>query len=168
MKEGMFFKTDFTAEGTPLNNVWQARKKWSHSVMSSFLQTHGLKPTRHLHPWNFPWASLSFSSLRKKRIDIFVDNAIRWTKFLSITSVFSTNGCWIFPLSFPNIFFFFCFSDYIGKTLNVFIIFFESLLTEFSFLLVILAHHKLKKSGSWNQDALETVPWWAQDMQSCT
>ena len=28
--------------------------KWSHSVMSDFLQLHGMEPTRLLHPWNFP------------------------------------------------------------------------------------------------------------------
>ena len=31
--------------------------KWSHSVVSDSLRPHGLKPTRLLHPWDFPGKS---------------------------------------------------------------------------------------------------------------
>ena len=31
--------------------------KWSCSVVSNSLQSHGLEPTRLLHPWNFPGKS---------------------------------------------------------------------------------------------------------------
>ena len=38
--------------------VYESEKwKWSHSVMSDSLQSHGLQPTRLLHPWDFPGKS---------------------------------------------------------------------------------------------------------------
>ena len=38
-----------------LSTSW--KWKWSHSVVSDFLRPHGLKPTRLLHPRNFPGKS---------------------------------------------------------------------------------------------------------------
>ena len=35
------------------SNVW----KWSHSIVSDSQWSHGLQPTRLLHPWNFPGKS---------------------------------------------------------------------------------------------------------------
>ena len=32
------------------SNAWN----WSHSVMSDSSRPHGLLPTKHLHPWDFP------------------------------------------------------------------------------------------------------------------
>ena len=36
------------------SNAWKWKGKWSHSVVSDSSRPHGLKPTRLLHPWDFP------------------------------------------------------------------------------------------------------------------
>ena len=36
---------------------WYSIDQWSCSVVSDSLQSHGLEPTRLLHPWNFPGKS---------------------------------------------------------------------------------------------------------------
>ena len=42
-------------EAEDITKTWQEyTDQISHSVVSDSLQPHGLGPTRHLHPWDFP------------------------------------------------------------------------------------------------------------------
>ena len=60
---------DGSPPGFPIRGILQARTlewvaisfsnawKWSHSVLSDSLRSHGLQPTRLLRPWDFPGKS---------------------------------------------------------------------------------------------------------------
>ena len=61
--------------------------KCSRSAMSDSLLPHGLQPTRHLHPWDFPgrvleWVAISFSRGSSQPRD--------WTRVSSIAGRFFT------------------------------------------------------------------------------
>ena len=61
--------TDSSPPGSPVPGILQARTlewaaisfssawKWSHLVVSNSSRPHGLRPTRLLHPWDFPGKS---------------------------------------------------------------------------------------------------------------
>ena len=49
-------ENNFTSSCIVLPFLWLT-PQWSCSVMSNSLPSHGLQPTRFLHPWNFPGKS---------------------------------------------------------------------------------------------------------------
>ena len=69
--------------------------KWSHSVVSDSSRFHGLQPTRHLHPWDFPGKSTGVGChcllhniwhmwliVRCRSVDVAMKNKERYMKNL--------------------------------------------------------------------------------------
>ena len=76
--------------------------KWSRSVVSDSLRSHGLQPTRLLHPWDFPGKSAGVGCMWDECNCVVV-----WA-FFGIAFLWDWNENWPFPvlwplLNFPNL-----------------------------------------------------------------
>ena len=83
-------------------------RRWSHSVMSDSLWSHGLQPTRLLHPWDFPGKSAGVG--RHCLLHLFLLNQSKLFGFLIIS--FGTKNLLILGNNFHLIASWYTLQDY--------------------------------------------------------